>query len=74
MRALWKRVSIGWCRTFHPAPSWPAHGHYYCPACLRVYPVPWHEGDDFARREIDQTEQRVQREGFVVYTFQKDRG
>jgi hypothetical protein len=73
MRALWNRVSIGWCRTFHPEPSWPAHGHYRCPACLRAYPVPWHEGNDFLRRELLNTNSKESRPGFAVYEFQKDR-
>jgi hypothetical protein len=50
MRALWNRFAVGWCRTFHPEPAWPIHGHYHCPACLRLYPVPWQEGTDFTRR------------------------
>lgn len=45
MRTLWNRLSIRWCRTFHPEPLWPVHGHYRCRACLRAYPVPWQEGD-----------------------------
>jgi len=45
MRALWNRASIGWCRTFHPEPLWPVHGKYRCRACLRMYAVPWQEGD-----------------------------
>jgi hypothetical protein len=48
MRALWNRAAIGWCRTFHPEPFWPVHGHYFCRACLRRYPVPWQSGDDTA--------------------------
>ena len=30
-----------WCRLIHPAPMWPVHGYYRCPACHRQYPVPW---------------------------------
>jgi hypothetical protein len=45
MRDLWNRASMGWCRTFHPEPLWPVHGQYRCRACLRMYPVPWQEGD-----------------------------
>ena len=44
MRELGRRFSAGWCRTFHPKPFWPIHGHYQCPSCLRIYPVPWSEG------------------------------
>ena len=51
MRKIWNRISIGWCRKFHPEPSWPLSGHYHCPACLRVYPVPWEEGEKFLRQE-----------------------
>jgi hypothetical protein len=74
MRALWNRVSVGWCRAFHPEPSWPIHGHYHCPACLRIYPVPWYEGDDFARREIFKTDPSGRRKEFLVYAYQRDRG
>jgi hypothetical protein len=74
MRDLWNRVSIGWCRTFHSEPSWPAHGHYRCLACLRSYPVPWHEGDDFVRRENSKTDPSEKLAEFVVFEFQKDRG
>ena len=66
MRTLWNRVSIGWCRMFHPDPSWPIHGHYHCPACMRLYPVPWHEGDDVVPHAAHP--------GFVVFEFQKNRG
>jgi hypothetical protein len=46
MKALdW--LERGWCRAMHPDPMWPIHGHYVCPACGRVYPVPWQEGDQF---------------------------
>jgi hypothetical protein len=41
MKALWPRIACAWCRAFHPEPMWPMHGHYQCPACGRVYPVPW---------------------------------
>jgi len=51
MREIWNRISIGWCRMFHPEPSWPIHGQYHCPACLRLYLVPWEEGERFRRRE-----------------------
>jgi hypothetical protein len=51
MRGLWNRLSIGWCRMFHLEPFRPVHGHYRCPTCLRSYPVPWQEGDDFTGRE-----------------------
>ena len=44
MRELGWRFSARWCRTFHPKPFWPIHGHYQCPSCLRTYPVPWSEG------------------------------
>jgi hypothetical protein len=51
MENLWSRIAVMWCRTFHPEPSWPFRGHYHCPACSRTYPVPWHEGVEFAIRE-----------------------
>lgn len=73
MRALWNRASIGWCRMFHPDPSWPAHGHYDCPACSRAYPVPWAEGDDFVRRQLAKSSVGNESRGFVVFAFQKDR-
>ena len=52
MRELGRRFSAGWCRTFHPRPFWPIHGHYLCPACMRTYPVPWSEGNRFNRASI----------------------
>jgi len=70
VRALWNRVSLRWCRTFHPEPSWPIHGCYHCPACLRIYPVPWHEGDDF----VSKTDPEGRREEFGMFVFQRDRG
>jgi len=74
MRALWNRASTEWCRMFHPAPTWPIHGHYHCPACLRTYPVPWNEGDDFLRRERAKSRAGDRQRGFVVLAFQKNRG
>ncbi len=41
MTALGSRLAQLWCKAMHPAPMWPVNGHYYCPACLRTYPVPW---------------------------------
>ncbi|HTX40114.1 MAG TPA: hypothetical protein VME43_34080 [Bryobacteraceae bacterium] len=73
MRTFWSRLSIGWCRTFHPEPSWPAHGHYHCPACFRVYPVPWQEGDEFARRTLSASA-HGSKPRFSVLQFQKNRG
>ena len=55
MRALWKHVAIGWCRAFHPEPFWPIHGHYCCRTCMRSYPVPWREGDEFRKRQHSTT-------------------
>lgn len=72
MQAFWNRISIGWCRTFHPEPSWPIHGHYHCSACLRMYPVPWHEGKDFAERQ--RTDPSGRGRGFMVFSIEKDRG
>ena len=69
MRTLCKRVSIGWCRTFHPAPCWPIHGRYYCPACLRSYPVPWPEGNQSEDRTLPNLAS-----GFALFEFGKDRG
>ena len=74
MRTLWNRLSIAWCRTFHPAPRWPAHGCYHCPACFRAYPVPWHEGDDFLRRTMPVGDPKDRRPGFAVFEFEKNRG
>lgn len=72
MRALWNRVSITWCRTFHPEPSWPIHGHYHCPACLRTYPVPWHEGNGLRRATEANSAER--HPALVVFEYQKNRG
>jgi hypothetical protein len=74
MRAFWNHLSIRWCRIFHPRPSWPAHGHYHCPACFRIYPVPWREGDDFLRRSMCGTNPRSRQRQFIVFEFQKNRG
>ncbi len=73
MRALWNRVSIGWCRTFHEEPFWPIHGCYHCPTCLRTYPVPWHEGNDFVRRQSVKADSSGQRTQPFVLAFEKDR-
>ena len=70
MRALWDRVTFEWCRTFHPEPYWPLHGHYRC----RVYPVPWREGGEFARLGVARMDSNNGRRGFVELAFQKDRG
>ena len=55
MRELGWRFSARWCRTFHPKPFWPIHGHYQCPSCLRTYPVPWSEGGRLNRVNIAST-------------------
>jgi hypothetical protein len=52
MKTFRDRLERGWCRTFHPDPMWPIHGHYACPACGRVYPVPWHEAKEFTRGSV----------------------
>jgi hypothetical protein len=59
MRSLCCRLSIGWCRVFHPQPLRPVHGHYQCPACLRCYPVPWHEDNKLFRREVANSRSRA---------------
>jgi hypothetical protein len=41
MKSLRFELGTLWCKSMHPAPMWPAHGHYRCPTCLRSYPVPW---------------------------------
>jgi hypothetical protein len=43
MKSLRFRLGALWCKSMHPAPMWPVHGHYQCPTCLRSYPVPWEE-------------------------------
>jgi hypothetical protein len=65
VRALWNRVAIEWCRTFHPEPYWPVRGHYRCRVCLRSYGVPWREDDEFARREFARTDSNDGRRGFL---------
>ena len=40
-KTFWAWVADFWCRLMHPAPMWPVHGHYRCPACWRDYAVPW---------------------------------
>jgi hypothetical protein len=41
MNAFWSRMAELWCTLMHPAPMWPSHGYYRCPACLREHRVPW---------------------------------
>ena len=43
-KTFWVWVADLWCRLMHPAPMWPAHGHYRCAACWREYAVPWEVG------------------------------
>lgn len=74
MRTTWNRISLGWCRIFHPEPSWPVHGHYHCPACFRTFPVPWLEGEDFLRRELSSIRSVRRPADFAVLDFQKDQG
>jgi streptomycin 6-kinase len=74
MRAFWDWLERLWCRAIHPDPMWPIHGHYGCPRCGRVYPVPWHEGDEFARRMVTGTNVTDQKLGAVIFEFQKTRG
>jgi hypothetical protein len=53
MKVIWDRLATGWCRVFHADPMQPIHGFYRCSSCLRLYPVPWHEGDvAMARRRV----------------------
>jgi len=40
-KTFWEWVGDLWCRVMHPAPMWPVHGYYRCPACWRQYIVPW---------------------------------
>jgi hypothetical protein len=40
-KTFWAWIADVWCRLMHPAPMWPVHGHYRCPACWREYAVPW---------------------------------
>ena len=72
MRALWNRFAIAWCQLFHPDASWPLHGRYHCPACLRTYPVPWAQGGP-ARTEFSELNRGWPRRGFVMFAFEKDR-
>ena len=51
MIALWERASITWCGIFRSGTLWPVHGHYRCPACLRIYAVRWQEGVEFLARD-----------------------
>jgi len=69
MRALWNRFALEWCRTFHPEPSWPIHGHYYCPTCFRIYPVPWHEGVAFTRSALRATNGAAPNPSVVAFQF-----
>jgi hypothetical protein len=47
MKSLIDVLERFWCKSFHPAPMWPIHGHYRCPRCLRLYPVAWEVQDDY---------------------------
>jgi hypothetical protein len=40
-KTFWSWLADLWCRLIHPAPMWPVHGYYRCPACRRQYAVPW---------------------------------
>ena len=40
-KTFWSLIADLWCRLIHPAPMWPVHGYYRCPACWRQYAVPW---------------------------------
>jgi len=50
MRNRWERVAEAWCRFFHQDAMRPVKGHYLCRTCKRAYPVPWQEGENYARR------------------------
>jgi hypothetical protein len=41
---IWSSLAGFWCMLMHPAPMWPVHGYYRCPACWRQYAVPWEGG------------------------------
>jgi len=72
MNNLWDRFAIGWCRRFHSRTSWPIRGHYECLTCQRTYPVPWFEGEKYARKEV--SKESYTRAGFVELALQKSRG
>jgi hypothetical protein len=40
-KTFWSSIADLWCGLIHPAPMWPVHGYYRCPACWRQYAVPW---------------------------------
>ena len=50
MRDSWNRLGVAWCSLFHRAVSQPWKGRYVCLTCGRAYPVPWEEGEIYARR------------------------
>jgi hypothetical protein len=35
------RVGELWCKLLHDEPMWPAHGHYECRTCGRLFQVCW---------------------------------
>jgi hypothetical protein len=64
MKRIWSSLNELWCKSMHPAPMWPVHGYYRCPACHRHYPVLWeareparptHKPEDLGRHAGQQT-------------------
>jgi hypothetical protein len=73
MRERLNRFAIIWCRLFHTEALRPMKGHYICRTCHRSYPVPWLEGEEYARRAATAARWRHS-SGFAVFELQKDRG
>ena len=47
MEKLTELMARVWCRTMHRKMYRPANGMYRCQSCLRLYAVPWFEGDRY---------------------------
>lgn len=43
MNKLGMQIATWWCKLVHAGVMWPAHGHYRCRGCHRLYSVPWGE-------------------------------
>ena len=47
MEKLTEPMTRAWCRAMHRKMYRPANGTYRCQSCLRLYAVPWSEGDRY---------------------------
>jgi hypothetical protein len=52
MSRSWSKLSNLWCYFMHGEPLRPVNGHYRCPDCYRLYPVPWETGRNRFETEV----------------------